>query len=99
MKKTNLLMIVTFLCLAAGCATVPKSPEGKNVLSAETRETLALFKEKDPGIQKFFDRSYGYAVLRQGSCVFGRKTRVKPSIMSAMGLGIGVFGLKNAVGR
>ena len=30
--------------------------------------------------------------------VFGRKTRVKPSIMSAMGLRIGVFRLKNAVG-
>jgi len=29
--------------------------------------------------------------------IFGRKTRVKPSIMSAMGLGIGVIGRKNGV--
>jgi len=31
--------------------------------------------------------------------IFGRKTRVKPSIMSAMGLRIGVFGRKKGVRR
>ena len=40
-----------------------KSQEARTVLAAETIESVALFKEKDPSIQKFFDRSYGYAVL------------------------------------
>jgi lipid-binding SYLF domain-containing protein len=60
-------ILAVYICATiitvGGCSTVPKSPEAKDVLSSEVRETLALFKEKDPGIQKFFDRSYGYAVL------------------------------------
>lgn len=54
------------LCLAivsAGCATVPERPEAKAVLSAEVKEAIAIFKERDPDIQRFFDKSYGYAVL------------------------------------
>ncbi len=57
------ITIVTLIFLGSACSTVPKSPEAKTVLSAEIKETLALFKEKDPSIQQFFDRSYGYAVL------------------------------------
>ncbi|MFA5238111.1 MAG: lipid-binding SYLF domain-containing protein [Phycisphaerae bacterium] len=62
--KTKL--IAAGLCLAivmAGCATVPKGPEAKAVLSAEVSEAIAVFKERDPDIQRFFDKSYGYAVL------------------------------------
>jgi lipid-binding SYLF domain-containing protein len=54
------------LCLAiilAGCAIAPEKPEAKAVLSAESNEAIAIFKDKDPGIQRFFDKSYGYAVL------------------------------------
>ncbi|MGA1979078.1 MAG: hypothetical protein ABSG99_00720 [Sedimentisphaerales bacterium] len=57
---------VVGLCLAivsAGCATAPERPEAKAVLSAEVKETIAIFKEKDPEIQRFVDKSYGYAVL------------------------------------
>jgi lipid-binding SYLF domain-containing protein len=57
---------VAGLCLAillAGCAIAPEKPEAKAVLSAEVNETIAVFKEKDPEIQRFFDKSYGYAVL------------------------------------
>jgi len=62
--KTRMIVIGMLLLMVVGsCSTVPKSQEAKNVLSAETSDTLALFKEKDPGIKKFFDRSYGYAVL------------------------------------
>jgi len=46
-----------------GCSTAPQRPESRDVLNAQTKEALAIFREKDPGIQKFFDRSYGYAVL------------------------------------
>jgi lipid-binding SYLF domain-containing protein len=59
-------IIVAGLCLAivlAGCATVPERPEAKTVLTAEVNETIAIFKEKDPDIQRFVDHSYGYAVL------------------------------------
>jgi lipid-binding SYLF domain-containing protein len=47
----------------AGCTTVPKTQEAKAVLSAQVAEAEAVFKEKDPDIQRFFDSSYGYAVL------------------------------------
>jgi lipid-binding SYLF domain-containing protein len=59
-------IIVAGLCLAivlAGCAIAPEEPEGKAVLSSEVTEAIAIFKEKDPHIQRFFDKSYGYAVL------------------------------------
>jgi lipid-binding SYLF domain-containing protein len=54
------------LCLAivlAGCTTMPERPEARAVLSAEVNETIAIFKEKDPEIQQFLNKSYGYAVL------------------------------------
>ena len=57
---------VAGLCLVivlAGCSTVPERPEAKTVLTAEVNETIAIFKEKDPDIQRFIDHSYGYAVL------------------------------------
>jgi lipid-binding SYLF domain-containing protein len=57
---------VVGLCLAivsAGCATVPERPEAKAVLSAEVNEAITIFKERDPEIQRFLDKSYGYAVL------------------------------------
>jgi lipid-binding SYLF domain-containing protein len=57
---------VVGLCLAivlAGCATVPERPEAKAVLSSEVTEAIAIFKERDPDIQRFINKSYGYAVL------------------------------------
>jgi len=47
----------------AGCTTVPGRKESKDVLSAQVKEAIAVFKDKDPEIQRFFDKSYGYAVL------------------------------------
>ncbi len=35
----------------------------KNKLHKNVIEAIALFKEKDPGIEKFFDNSYGYAIF------------------------------------
>jgi lipid-binding SYLF domain-containing protein len=59
-------IIVAGSCLAivlAGCAIAPEKPEAKAVLSAKVNEAIAIFKEKDHDIQRFFDKSYGYAVL------------------------------------
>ncbi|OHB48230.1 MAG: hypothetical protein A2Y10_12320 [Planctomycetes bacterium GWF2_41_51] len=46
-----------------GCSVTPKEPGEKAVLSSETDEAIDIMKEKDPSIQKFFENSYGYAVL------------------------------------
>jgi lipid-binding SYLF domain-containing protein len=52
-----------FVFLVGGCSTVPKTSEGKKVLSAEVQEAIAVMKAKDPSIDRFFEKSYGYAVL------------------------------------
>jgi len=62
----NARLAVLLLCTAGvgvGCATRPRTVASQNYLSAQVEETAALFKIRDPGIQGFFDRSYGYAVL------------------------------------
>jgi lipid-binding SYLF domain-containing protein len=64
--KTTLLSCCCILLLLSGCSTTPKDGgggDGKGVLSAQVNEAVADFKTRDPGIQSFFDRSYGYAVL------------------------------------
>jgi lipid-binding SYLF domain-containing protein len=64
MKKIVLIIApCIMLFLMGGCSTVPKSDEDKTVLTADVDNTIALFKAKDPGISRFFDNSYGYAVL------------------------------------
>lgn len=65
-KMNKVRLTIVNLCLVivvVGCATVPRKPEAKAVLSAEVQEAIASFKAKDPSIQSFFDKSYGYAVL------------------------------------
>jgi lipid-binding SYLF domain-containing protein len=63
--KINVLWVsgLCLLLIAAGCSTTPEKPESKAVLSAEVNEAIAVFKAQDPTIQRFFDDSYGYAVL------------------------------------
>lgn len=60
--------------LLAGCNVSPKTAEGVDVLQAQVNEAIAVMKAEDPDIQRFFDRSYGYAVLPQvtkGAFVIG----------------------------
>jgi len=57
-----------------GCSTAPKTQEGREVLSAEVNQAVSIFKRRDPGIQRFFDDSYGYAVfpkVYKGALVVG----------------------------
>jgi lipid-binding SYLF domain-containing protein len=56
-------IILTALLFVSGCATAPETPQEQAVLSAQVNEAVAIFKEKDPSIEKFFKQSYGYAVL------------------------------------
>ncbi len=65
--KMNAIKFVTVILTAslffAGCSVEPEKAEGQAVLSAQVNEAITIFKEKDPGIDKFFNQSYGYAVL------------------------------------
>jgi lipid-binding SYLF domain-containing protein len=58
-----LMCLSILLSIIGGCSTVPESREAKTVLSAEVQEALVVMKAKDPGINRFFEKSYGYAVL------------------------------------
>ena len=51
------------MIMASGCAVTPEKPEEKVSLASDSDKAVALMKAKDPSIQKFFDKSYGYAVL------------------------------------
>lgn len=62
-KTASFMMFLLSSVLFCGCSTVPQSPEARAVLSSEVDETIAVFKRRDPGITRFFDRSYGYAVF------------------------------------
>jgi len=61
--KISLICFFVFMIMGSGCAVTPKEPEEKAVLRSEADKAVAIMKEKDPSIQKFFDKSYGYAVL------------------------------------
>ncbi len=65
MEKVKFTMIVLgcIVVLMGGCATAPKTAESKAVMSAQVAEAISTFKAKDPSIERFFDKSYGYAVL------------------------------------
>ena len=51
------------MLMVCGCEVAPKEPEGKASLASKADEAIAIMKAKDKSIQKFFDKSYGYAVL------------------------------------
>ncbi len=57
------ITMVMLMVVGVGCATVPKTEEARGVLSAEVAETVAALKAKDPSIDRFFEKSHGYAVL------------------------------------
>jgi lipid-binding SYLF domain-containing protein len=65
MKITKISLICFFALglVICGCAVTPVKPKEKVVLSYDSNEAIAIMKEKDPSIQSFFDKSYGYAVL------------------------------------
>ena len=49
--------------LVSGCATAPKTAEGKAELSAKVQTAVDRAKKTDPGLDKFFKESAGYAVF------------------------------------
>ena len=64
MNAIRFIMVILMASLfLAGCATAPEGRESQAVLSAQVDEAVAMFRAKDPGIDRFFKQSYGYAVL------------------------------------
>ena len=63
MNAKLMVALVCVVVLGIGCQTRPQTVASRNYLSDQVQESVALFKIRDPGIQAFFDRSYGYAVL------------------------------------
>lgn len=56
-------MVTVCIVMVTGCSTAPQKPESRAVLKAQVQQAIALFKQKDAGIEKFFKDSAGYAVL------------------------------------
>jgi lipid-binding SYLF domain-containing protein len=65
MKKVVLtcMFIVITLFLVAGCATAPKTAEGKAELNTKVQNSIDKAVTSDPGLKKFFDEAVGYAVF------------------------------------
>lgn len=60
----RILAILMFTAVVAGgCSPTPKYAENRTVKEAEVKEAITLMKANDPGIQRFFDRSAGWAVI------------------------------------
>ncbi len=61
MNKTIILpgLAALFSCLLSPAVHAA----GKDKLHEDVQEVVALFKQKDTGISKFFDKAYGYAVF------------------------------------
>ena len=62
-------IVFQFMCMAigslllTGCATAPRTDEGKSALSGKVRAAIDLAKKEDPGLKKFFDEAAGYAIF------------------------------------
>ena len=61
MKKLTLALISTLVIF--GCSPTPDSPEEQAELSKGVAATTTLVKNTDPGITKFFDTAYAYAIF------------------------------------
>jgi len=56
------MLMIPALLLGA-CSTVPDSEGAREEQSAEVKSTIELFKSRDPGLDKWFQEAYGYAVF------------------------------------
>ena len=56
-------VVVSFLVVATGCSTAPKTQAEKRSLVAEADATLQRMIARDPSLRGFVDRSHGYAIF------------------------------------
>ena len=62
MMWTCMFVAVTAL-LVTGCATTPRTAEGKTELTSKVQSAIDNATKSDPGLKKFFDEAVGYAVF------------------------------------
>lgn len=62
-KRHHLRLTLILLLFSALTACTGWDPKEKSESEREAATTIARFKEKDPGIQRFFDNAFGYAVF------------------------------------
>ncbi len=64
MRNHLLAALLVSAAFVPGCGSTYKTEtEGAKTLSDEVQETITSFKNRDPGVQRFFDNAYGYAVF------------------------------------
>ncbi|MDY6978856.1 MAG: YSC84-related protein [Pseudomonadota bacterium] len=56
-----ILLILALLATTAGCTAW--DPNGEANLHSNAAKTIKAFRERDPGMQRFFDNAYAYAVF------------------------------------
>jgi lipid-binding SYLF domain-containing protein len=78
MKTTLTFCLIFVVFTAVGCSIAPEKPEAKAFLASQVQETIALFKARDPTIERFFNESYGFVVF--------------PKVFKAAFIGGGAFG-------
>ena len=76
--RFSALAVVATLAAAplfvAGCETTPKTESSRKELSDHVQQVIRDIKAKDPGMEKWFKDSYGYAVMpdvSQGAIIVG----------------------------
>jgi lipid-binding SYLF domain-containing protein len=60
--------------LAFACNTAPRSDMSREDLNARVQSVISEMKARDPGMEKWFSTSYGYAVMpdiAKGAIIFG----------------------------
>jgi lipid-binding SYLF domain-containing protein len=57
------MFVAVALFLVTGCATAPKTAEGKAELNTKVQNAIDNAVKSDPGLKKFFDEAAGYAVF------------------------------------
>lgn len=63
MVKIGLVGFIILSFFNYGCSVTPKGPQEKVTLASESEEAIEIMKKKDPSLEKFFENSYGYAVM------------------------------------
>jgi lipid-binding SYLF domain-containing protein len=64
MKAILVVLMFLMSLVIVGCkASQPQTSEEKAVMTAQTQDTTAVFKQQDPSINRFFTESYGYAIF------------------------------------
>jgi len=60
---STFMFVAVAVFLVTGCATAPKTAEGRAELNTKVRDAIDKAVKSDTGLKKFFDESAGYAVF------------------------------------